>query len=256
MIEIRDLTKRYGRTTAVDHLTVTVRPGRVTGFLGPNGAGKSTTMRAIVGLDRPTAGDVLVDGRRYADHPAPLREVGALLDARSAHPGRSAAAHLLALAATPRPASRPGRAGARPGRADRRGRSPGRRVLPRHGAAPGHRRRAARRSRGDPPGRAGQRPGPRLRPVDPAAAAGPRRRGTHGLRLLPPDERDGADRRPADHPRPRAAARGRAHAGDDRGCLRTGPGALFLQRPIHPAAGGRAHRRGGSPALRFPRPPA
>ncbi len=100
MIEIRDLTKTYGRTTAVDQLSVTVHPGRVTGFLGPNGAGKSTTMRAVVGLDRPTAGEVLVAGRRYALHPAPLREVGALLDARAAHPGRSAVAHLRALAAT------------------------------------------------------------------------------------------------------------------------------------------------------------
>ena len=100
MIEIRDLTKIYGDKTAVDHLTVTVRPGVVTGFLGPNGAGKSTTMRTVVGLDRPTGGEVLVNGRRYADHPAPLREVGALLEARAFHPGRSAYQHLLALAAT------------------------------------------------------------------------------------------------------------------------------------------------------------
>ena len=100
MIEIRDLTKVYGPTTAVADLTVTVHPGRVTGFLGPNGAGKSTTMRAVVGLDRPTAGDVLVAGRRYVEHPAPLREVGALLDARAVHPGRSAIAHLRSLAAT------------------------------------------------------------------------------------------------------------------------------------------------------------
>jgi ABC-2 type transport system ATP-binding protein len=100
MIEIRDLSKSYGRTVAVDHLTVTIHAGHVTGFLGPNGAGKSTTMRAILGLDRPTAGEVLVAGRRYAAHPAPLREVGALLDARAAHPGRTAAAHLRALAAT------------------------------------------------------------------------------------------------------------------------------------------------------------
>jgi ABC-2 type transport system ATP-binding protein len=100
MIEIRNLTKRYGRTTAVDHLTVTVQPGRVTGFLGPNGAGKSTTLRAVVGLDRPTDGEVLVAGRRYAEHTAPLRDVGALLDARAAHPGRTAVAHLRALAVT------------------------------------------------------------------------------------------------------------------------------------------------------------
>jgi ABC-2 type transport system ATP-binding protein len=100
MIEIRNFTKVYGSTTAVDDLSVTVRPGVVTGFLGPNGAGKSTTMRAVVGLDRPTGGEVLVGGRRFADQPAPLREVGALLDARAAHPGRSARAHLRALAAT------------------------------------------------------------------------------------------------------------------------------------------------------------
>ena len=100
MIEIRGLTKRYGDRTAVDDLTVTIRPGRVTGFLGPNGAGKSTTMRVVVGLDRHTAGTVRVDGRRYADSPAPLRAVGALLEARSAHPGRTARDHLRVLAAT------------------------------------------------------------------------------------------------------------------------------------------------------------
>ncbi|HLL64275.1 MAG TPA: ABC transporter ATP-binding protein [Micromonosporaceae bacterium] len=100
MIEIEDLTKVYGRKTAVDHLTVTVRPGVVTGFLGPNGAGKSTTMRAVLGLDRPTSGQVRINGRRYAEHRAPLREVGALLEAKAFHPGRSGYHHLLALAAT------------------------------------------------------------------------------------------------------------------------------------------------------------
>src|SRR5689334_6833334 len=90
MIAARDLTKTYGRKTAVDAISFTVEPGRVTGFLGPNGAGKSTTMRMILGLDRPTAGSVTVNGRRYADSPAPLREVGALLEARALHPGRSA----------------------------------------------------------------------------------------------------------------------------------------------------------------------
>src|SRR5690348_12016213 len=100
MIEIKDLTKIYDGKTAVDHLTVTVRPGVVTGFLGPNGAGKSTTMRVALGLDRPTGGEVLINGRRYAEHAAPLREVGALLEARAFHPGRSAYHHLLALAAT------------------------------------------------------------------------------------------------------------------------------------------------------------
>ena len=100
MIEVRGLTKRYGDKVAVDDLTFTVRPGVVTGFLGPNGAGKSTTMRLILGLDAPTSGSVTVNGKPYQRHAAPLREVGALLDARSVHPGRSAYHHLLALAQT------------------------------------------------------------------------------------------------------------------------------------------------------------
>jgi ABC-2 type transport system ATP-binding protein len=98
MIEVQHLTKRYGSRVAVDDLSFTVAAGRVTGFLGPNGSGKSTTMRAIVGLDRPTEGAVRVNGRRYTDSPAPLREVGALLDAKNVHPGRSAYDHLLYLA--------------------------------------------------------------------------------------------------------------------------------------------------------------
>lgn len=100
MIEAQGLTKRYGPTTAVDHMSFTVQPGRVTGFLGPNGAGKSTTMRMIVGLDRPTHGAVTVNGRRYAEHRAPLQEVGALLDAKAVHTGRTARNHLRAMAAT------------------------------------------------------------------------------------------------------------------------------------------------------------
>ncbi|AYF97395.1 ABC transporter ATP-binding protein [Protaetiibacter intestinalis] len=100
MIQATHLTKRYGAKTAVDDVTFTVRPGLVTGFLGPNGAGKSTTMRMIVGLDRPTEGSVTVDGVRYAELKAPLREVGVLLDAKAVHPGRSARGHLRALAAT------------------------------------------------------------------------------------------------------------------------------------------------------------
>ncbi|MFC4222525.1 ABC transporter ATP-binding protein [Lysinibacter cavernae] len=102
MIEAQNLTKRYGSKTAVDGVTFTVRPGQVTGFLGPNGAGKSTTMRMIVGLDRPTHGSVIVNGRPYAQHAAPLHEVGALLDAKAVHTGRSARSHLRALAATHR----------------------------------------------------------------------------------------------------------------------------------------------------------
>ncbi|MBB5433502.1 ATP-binding cassette domain-containing protein [Nocardiopsis composta] len=98
MLTVRGLTKRYGGVTAVDGLTFEVRPGAVTGFLGPNGAGKSTTMRVLLGLDRPTSGEALVNGRRYGDLPRPAWEVGALLDGGAAHPGRSAWAHLLALA--------------------------------------------------------------------------------------------------------------------------------------------------------------
>lgn len=100
MIRARNLSKSYGSKLAVDDVEFTVQPGRVTGFLGPNGAGKSTTMRMIVGLDRPTSGTVTVNGRAYAEHRAPLREVGVLLDAKAVHPGRSARGHLRALAAT------------------------------------------------------------------------------------------------------------------------------------------------------------
>jgi ABC-2 type transport system ATP-binding protein len=100
MITAEALTKRYGNKVAVDAIDFTVRPGQVTGFLGPNGAGKSTTMRMIVGLDRPTSGRVEVNGHPYQLHRAPLQEVGVLLDAKAAHPGRSAYKHLLAIAAT------------------------------------------------------------------------------------------------------------------------------------------------------------
>ena len=100
MIKARGLTKRYGDKLAVDDLSFVVTPGVVTGFLGPNGAGKSTTMRMILGLDAPTRGDVTVNGKHYRDHPAPLHEVGALLEARAVHTGRSAYNHLLALAQT------------------------------------------------------------------------------------------------------------------------------------------------------------
>ncbi len=100
MIDATNLTKRYASTLAVDHLSFQVRPGCVTGFLGPNGSGKSTTMRLIMGLDNADAGQVAINGRRYRDLPWPLREVGALLEARSIHPGRSAFNHLWALAQT------------------------------------------------------------------------------------------------------------------------------------------------------------
>ena len=100
MIEVTNLTKTYGATTAVDSLSFTVRPGVVTGFLGPNGAGKSTTMRMILGLDRPTSGTATLNGRHLIDHPAPLSELGALLEAKAVHPKRSARNHLLALGRT------------------------------------------------------------------------------------------------------------------------------------------------------------
>jgi ABC-2 type transport system ATP-binding protein len=100
MIEVRGLTKRYGGKTAVQELTFGIEPGKITGFLGPNGAGKTTTMRCILGLDYPDAGTVIVDGRDYRDLGYPMREVGALLDAKAVHGGRSAYNHLLCLAQT------------------------------------------------------------------------------------------------------------------------------------------------------------
>ena len=98
MIQLAGLTKRYGARVAVDDLTVTIHPGRVTGFLGPNGSGKTTTMRCILGLARPTSGTATVLGRRYRELDRPMRRVGALIDPRARHPGRSAYRHLLALA--------------------------------------------------------------------------------------------------------------------------------------------------------------
>jgi ABC-2 type transport system ATP-binding protein len=100
VIEVQELTKTFGTTTAVDHVSFTVRPGLVTGFLGPNGAGKSTTMRMIVGLDRPTTGWARVNGAAYRTLRDPLRQVGILLDAKAVHTGRTARNHLLAMAAT------------------------------------------------------------------------------------------------------------------------------------------------------------
>src|SRR5215472_8727634 len=100
MIEASDLTKRYGSTVAVNDLSFTIRPGAVTGFLGPNGAGKTTTMRLILGLDNPTAGTVTVNGKPHPQLPSPMHEVGALLDAKAVHGGRSARNHLVCLAQT------------------------------------------------------------------------------------------------------------------------------------------------------------
>ena len=130
MIEARGLTKRYGDKLAVDHLSFSVRPGLVTGFLGPNGAGKSTTMRMIMGLDAPNAGDVTVNGRHYHDLPWPLHEVGALLEAKAIHPGRSARAHLRMLAEANHIAHQARRRGARSRRALGRGGTAGRATSP------------------------------------------------------------------------------------------------------------------------------
>ncbi|MET7617157.1 ATP-binding cassette domain-containing protein [Streptomyces sp. NPDC005408] len=101
-IDVQELTKQYGATRAVDHLSFSVRPGQVTGFLGPNGAGKSTTMRIVLGLDRPTSGSATLAGRRYVEYDEPLRQVGALLDAQAAHGSRTARNHLRALAVSNR----------------------------------------------------------------------------------------------------------------------------------------------------------
>jgi len=198
MIEARGLTKRYGRRTAVDDLTFTVRPGIVTGFLGPNGAGKSTTMRMALGLDAPTRGSVTVNGKPYREHATPLHEVGALLEARSVHTGRSA--YHPPAGARPDCGHCPhaGGGGDRARRAARRGPQAGGQLLPRDGPTPRHRHRTARRPAHPHPGRAGQRPGSRGHPLDPGPAQGPRRRGPHGIRLLAPDERDGAHRRTSD----------------------------------------------------------
>jgi ABC-2 type transport system ATP-binding protein len=106
MIKARSLSKRYGDTLAVDDLSFTVAPGRITGFLGPNGAGKTTTMRLILGLDRPSAGTVTVNGKQFSELASPMREVGALLDAKAVHGGRSAYHHLLSLAPPPELGSR------------------------------------------------------------------------------------------------------------------------------------------------------
>src|SRR5581483_2510720 len=119
VIQANELTKRYGRTTAVQDLTFTVRPGHVTGFLGPNGAGKSTTLRLMLGLNTPTGGTVTIDGRRFCDRTRGLRHVGALLDAGDVHGGRTAGAHLAALARGNRiPRSRVGEVLAATGLAD------------------------------------------------------------------------------------------------------------------------------------------
>ena len=158
MIEVRGLTKRYGAKTAVDNLTFGIEPGKVTGFLGPNGAGKTTTMRCILGLDYPNEGTVTVDGKAYPDLAYPMREVGALLEAKAVHGGRSAYNHLLCLAQTNSlPKRRVGEVLELVGLTEV-AKQALQGVLPRHEPAPRHRRHAARRPEGADVRRAGQRP--------------------------------------------------------------------------------------------------
>ena len=203
MIEVRDLTKRYGPTLAVDALSFDVRPGVVTGFLGPNGSGKSTTMRLILGLDAPDAGQARIGGRRYRDLRWPLREVGALLEARAFHPGRSARAHLAALAASnaiPRRRVDEVLGHGRPGQAPRAG-GPGSSPSAWRSGWASPRRCWATRAvlLLDEPVNGLDPEGIRwIRDLlKSLAAAGP-----HGVRLQPPDQRDGADGRAPGGDRP------------------------------------------------------
>src|ERR1039457_4321461 len=185
---MRGLTKRYGRVLAVDALSFDVRPGVVTGFLGPNGSGKSTTMRLMLGLDAPDRGAVRIAGRRYRELGWPLREVGALLETRAFHPGRSARAHLAALAASNAiPFRRVDEVLGLVGLESAAGRRAGKFSLgmaQRLGVA------AALRggTGGAVVGGAGQRPGPRGHPLDPGPDEVAGGRGPDGVRLQPPDQ--------------------------------------------------------------------
>ena len=196
MITIESLTRTYGDFTAVDDVSFTARPGRVTGFLGPNGAGKSTTMRIIVGLTEATSGTATVAGRSYVDLPNPGLEVGVLLDASAQHAGRTGR-EILTIAqrfmGLPRG---PGRGDARPGRPDPAGGvAAGPRLLAGDAATARHRDRAHRGAGGADPRRAGQRPRPGGHPVDARPAARLRRPRRHRAALLPPAARDRGRRR-------------------------------------------------------------
>ena len=208
MIEARELTKRYGQTLAVDRLSCTVLPGRVTGFLGPNGAGKSTTMRMILGLDSPTSGQVLVDGGPYVSLQRPLHEVGALLDANAVHGGRTAFDHLLVHCPQQRHRARAacGEVLSIAGIDQVAGQRVG-------GFSLGMKQRLgiAVALLGDPAVLIFDEP---INGLDPdgirwiralARVAG--RRGPDGSGLQSPDERDGDNRRPRDRHRPRQAHR-------------------------------------------------
>ena len=196
MITVESLTRRYAGFTAVDNVSFTARPGRVTGFLGPNGAGKSTTMRIMVGLTVPTSGTATINGERFADLPNPGLEVGVLLDASAQHAGRTGreiltiAADTMGLPRTPR------RRDARAGQPDpHRGQAPGAQLLPRDASAARHRHRTARRPPGADPRRARQRARPGRDPVDARPADGLRQPGRHRAAVLAPAPRDRGHRR-------------------------------------------------------------
>ena len=243
-IEVRDLTKRFGDFTAVDSLSFTVEPGRITGFLGPNGAGKTTTLRMLLGLVRPTHGTATIGGHRYHDIPQPMAMVGSALEATNFHPGRSGRDHLRVLADT---AGRRRPAGRRDARArrDPRGRPQAcRRLLDGHAPAPRPGRRHARRPAGAHPRRAGQRPRPRGHPLAARLPAPRRRPGQDRPRLEPHAPGGRADgRRRRDHlqrPARQAGADGRPAR------RRPQPGAhLRPRRPRRGAARRRRHERGG-----------
>ena len=246
MIEVRGLTKRYGAKIAVDDLTFGIEPGKVTGFLGPNGAGKTTTMRCILGLDYPNEGTVTIDGKAYRDLAYPMREVGALLEAKAVHGGRSAYNHLLCLAQTNSlPKRRVGEVLELVGLTEvAKKRSKG------FSLGMSQRLGIAATMLGDPKVLMFDEP---VNGLDPEGILWIRNlmkaladRGPHGLRLQPPDVGDGEHRRPPDRDRPGQADR-RLH---DEG----------VRRPVlrRVRAGAHADRRTSSSrrSPRRARPPA
>ena len=194
-VEIQGLSKRFGSVRAVSDLSFEVQAGRVTGFLGPNGAGKSTTIRMLLGLVHPDAGNAGFDGTEYGDLEHPSGHVGAVLEDASFHPGRTGRNHLRILAAAGRPPALAGGGGAGADR-DRRRRQPARQgLLDGHAPAARDRRGAAGRPRGADPRRAGQRPGPSRHPLDARSAALGGRQGQGGPGLQPPALRGLPERR-------------------------------------------------------------
>ncbi len=238
MITVESLTRRYAGFTAVDNVSFTALPGRVTGFLGPNGAGKSTTMRVMVGLTVPTSGTATINGERFADLPNPGLEVGVLLDASAQHAGRTGR-EILTIAADTMGLPRT--------RVDEmlelvepdphRGQAPGAQLLPRHASTPRHRHRTPRRPPGADPRRTGQRARPCRDPVDARPADGLRQPGRHRPVVLAPAARDRGHRRRPGRDRQRQDRRVR-HQG--RAARRSGDA-----RPVDVTARPRARPRAG-----------